>query len=253
MLREIAVEPWVVVRRGSWIGTGGPLLLASVYGPALVVLAMLVAFVELVWGGAGYGLLTRDPLSVVADPALRPDPVRFYVGFLSNLGVLLWAITAGGTLLAFAVLRDEGDVRLARFFGFAGLFTTFLMIDDVYMLHEINGTNSGGRVREILQRFPPSAVFKAAYAVGMVVLLWGWRKVILGQTRWSLLLVSLGMFALSMGWDELVDQRLAPGTLLSVKITVDRSFFLEDATKFLGIAGWLGYFGLSSFEALRRR
>ena len=71
--------------------------------------------------------LTRDPLAVTDSPP--------YVGFLSNMGIIIWNITVGITLITSMVLFVKSDSRF-RFFLYSCLFTFLLMVDDLFMLHE---------------------------------------------------------------------------------------------------------------------
>jgi hypothetical protein len=60
----------------------------------------------------------------------------WYAGLLSGLGVLLWCATASVSLFAAALLKQTGADEAYRFMLAAGLVSGFLMLDDLYRLHE---------------------------------------------------------------------------------------------------------------------
>lgn len=75
--------------------------------------------------------LTRDPLAIMGKKSAP------HLGSLSNLGVLLWCMTA--SVCAFTGLRLAAgtvDRRAGVFLLVAAGFTAVLMLDDLFMLHE---------------------------------------------------------------------------------------------------------------------
>src|SRR5690606_17216979 len=83
--------------------------------------------------------------SIVFDIPIRKlvvDPVqtfngRFFVGFLSNLTILVWAIGAYVTLFTWRIVKAvKGPQEWQRFFFLAGSFTVVLMLDDFFLIHE---------------------------------------------------------------------------------------------------------------------
>ena len=72
---------------------------------------------------------TRDPLSVMDAP--------FYIGIVSNIGIVFWA--AGATICFFAsaiVSRLPHSSNSTNFLLFGGIITTVLLLDDLFLLHE---------------------------------------------------------------------------------------------------------------------
>jgi hypothetical protein len=92
-------------------------------------------------GGAGFTILvsrlTGNPVWVlVKDPAATRSFLP-YIGMLSNWGVLLWNASAVICLFSAVVLRQQKASDPAfKFLLASGIFSFWLGIDDLYMLHD---------------------------------------------------------------------------------------------------------------------
>jgi hypothetical protein len=92
-------------------------------------------------GGAGFTVLiaklTGDPIWMLTrDPA---DTRRFppYIGMLSNWGVMLWTATAVICLFSAVLLKQQKAPHATfKFFVASGIFSLWLGIDDLFMLHD---------------------------------------------------------------------------------------------------------------------
>jgi hypothetical protein len=92
-------------------------------------------------GGAGFTVLvaklTGNPIWMLAkDPA---DTKRFasYIGMLSNWGAILWTAAAVICLFSAVLLKQQKAPNLTvRFLMVSGIFSLWLGIDDLYMLHD---------------------------------------------------------------------------------------------------------------------
>lgn len=183
---------------------------ALICGGALTVIVPIILAVNLT--GIPASKLVDDPTYIMKAP--------FFVGFLSNMGVLLWAATTAILLFsAFLSIRTVHRSESSGFLLCSGLLTGLLTLDDLFLLHE--------------EVFPvyvgiDENVVHAAYLVCISMYLLYFRTMIL-RTDYLLLGMALGLFAVSM----IVDFRLF---YLRYRI------LLEDAAKFIGIAFWLGYF-----------
>ena len=103
-------------------------LLASLYLPTA---ALLLATAVVGWiTGKSIGLLTGDPLAI-----LHGHPLT---GALSNLGVLVWCAAATICLFTWVVRRHQrASGRVAPPFLLAsGLLMVFMMVDDLYQVHD---------------------------------------------------------------------------------------------------------------------
>ena len=188
-------------------------LLAGIYLPILALLiAMQIAASR---GGVSLSRYTRDPLA-------HFDDASPFLGSLSNIGVLLWCAAA-------AICIFTGLLLASRFFFAFGLLTAWLAADDLFLLHE--------RVIPGLTGLSQNVVY-GIYVIGVAALLIAFRRRVL-RSDFLMLLFSLGFFAVSILADLLLDRDFAWHHLI------------EDGSKLLGIAGWLGYLGRVSMLAIR--
>lgn len=154
--------------------------------------------------------MTRDPAAITG--------AEFYLGFLSNLGIMLWAATVAVCLFAAAVLRRWRVQRQSLFLLVSGLFSLVLVLDDAFMLHE--------DVLPYRLHVPQLAVY-----AGYVVLVSGYlvffaRDIL--RTDYLLLAIALSFLGLSMGMDEFLPFS-------------DLETMIEDGMKFAGIVFWTSY------------
>jgi hypothetical protein len=152
--------------------------------------------------------VTHDPLAVAKEP--------FYVGALSNLGVLVWWTVAVACLLAAIVLRHERR-DLAQPLAAAGVLSAVLALDDLFMGHDVILPDKLG---------VPEPVTYAAYAVIGVAFLWIFRA-FLRRTPLLLLGVAALFFAASTGID-----------LGTEGDEEERLAAIEDVLKLFGIVTW---------------
>ena len=154
---------------------------------------------------------TRDAIDVLGAPT--------YVGFVSNLGAVIWVVAATSCLLAAAVIARTGaSLPDVRFLTATGLLTSLAAADDMFLIHE----------RAIT---PIAGGSEAAYAAVWAGLLVAYLAVA-GRSLlryWSPLLVVVAvLFIASIGIDV-----LAPLT--------DAWTFVEDSAKYVGIVFWAVY------------
>ena len=164
---------------------------------------------------------TRDPAATTgAHPLL---------GVVSNIGVLCWCATAVACFLSAAVLhRQASRSRLRPFLFSAGLLTSVLLFDDLFMLHDWF---------VVYELQMDEKLLFAVYGLMLATFLVRFRDVIL-SSQYVLLELALGFFAISLAMDA-----LAPETLRMQHL-------YEDGAKLLGIVSWLGYFVGAALEAL---
>lgn len=162
------------------------------------------------------------------DPAVLSN-IHPLMGAISNLGILLWATTVAVCLFTATVLQKHHPEAPQRTFLLCfGLFTSVLMIDDLFMIHE-----------EIAPRY---LFVDEVYVLGMYGLLLGGGIVYFGRvilsTPYAYLLTALLFFGGSIVIDLVWD------------VWSEWPVFLEDSAKFLGIVSWLGYFSIICYAAL---
>jgi hypothetical protein len=176
------------------------------------------------------GVFTRDPLQLLGAP--------FYTGIVSNLGVLIGFGGAAVCLFAGAVLPQRSErSRMKQFLLWTGILTAVLVVDDLFMLHDIVIPDH----LHIREQFVYAAyvVVAAAYAFSF------WR--VLWASGAALILIAVACAGLSV----LMDQGHAIYVLLGTDV-IPTNYLIEDGTKFVSIASWAAYGILRSYEALER-
>ncbi len=173
----------------------------------------------------GVTVLGSIPLTdLMRDPTAVAD-IPFYIGFVSNIGILLWCAAAAVCLFSWNLLkRLKSNFPNQSFLFWSGTLTIILLLDDLFLLHEDVFPNGLGISQKIV----------IGSYLGMVL---GWlllfRNEILASD-FSFLLLALGFFGLSVGvdyLDELVERFVGQWRI-----------FFEDGFKLLGIGCWLYYF-----------
>lgn len=194
--------------------------LLAVGAPALTLLLILL----LVSKSADIPIstFTRDPTAVLQG--------KFYVGLLSNTGIVLWS--AAAAICIFSAVLAGGDLhgrRLRLFLLASGLFTLLLLMDDLFLFHEeIAPHFLNVRERYVLLSY---GLIMAAYLVKF------WRTIL--ETDFSLLFVAGGCFMLSVFIDK------------NSFAALPDPYLLEDGAKFSGIAFWLLYLSRTALQAHR--
>ena len=155
--------------------------------------------------GASFGEFSRDPTAVLNG--------HVYIGYLSNLGVLIWSVGASAPLVAAAALARTPAARLLTV---GGALTALMVVDDMFLLHDRVLTTVG-----IPQ--PAVAIF---YAVLTAAFAWHYRR----QLGSALLLIgaACAFWGLSAAFDAVLDS----GETQVFEVAV------EDGAKFIGIGLW---------------
>lgn len=179
-------------------------LIALAYAAPLAVLACTVHLSAL--RNVPLHQLLRDPLAVARLP--------YYVGAISNLGVVCWSASLGVALFL-ACLRNVAPAA-RRFFMCFGALTCLLVMDDLYQLHEEVIPKYGGHDQALL----------GAYGLLAALLLLGNRRFILSHP-YGHLVAALAFFATSVAFDA-----FNPGVPYALGVLI------EDGAKLLGIVAW---------------
>jgi len=197
-------------------------LLIVIYTPMFFIL-LLAAYLIVRWN-IRVSYLFKDPAVIVKAP--------FYLGALSQLGCILWAVTAGICLFSGVVIGKKGDKKTAFFLVCFGCITTALLFDDMFMFHVwIAAKNIG------ISQLTVLSIFAAVVILNLVF----WRSEIL-KTQYVILIMALGFFATSMMVDSFNHY---------FDFTRPYKHWVEDGSKLLGIAGWCGYFVITSYDCVR--
>jgi hypothetical protein len=168
--------------------------------------------------------LTQDTVTV-----LNGAP---YIGLLSNLGILVWCAAAAICFFTAYILR-EYTVEDAKFFVSAGLLTTFVMLDDLFLFHDY----------VYVSWLPHShMLIIAAYGLGVILLVARFRKIV-RESFYALFVTALLCFAIAAVPDLQNKAFLLPNTFPSTLV--------EDGFTLLAILFWLVYFAHTAAARVR--
>ncbi|QIL75548.1 hypothetical protein [Hymenobacter sp. HDW8] len=154
-------------------------------------------------------LFTKDTNSIAGSP--------FYYGMLSNLGAVFWACAAAICFLGSnVVLFDEA---IKTFFTWSFLFSSLLLFDDLFLLHE-----------QILPVYLgiSEVVWFGIYVLAMLVYIVKYRMILI-RGPYLYFLLSVFFFGMSI----LID---------IIPFEVKGEIIIEDGFKFLGIIYWMAFF-----------
>ena len=195
------------MRDGGWIGWVGAV--ALLYGTVAMI-------------GTSHGVplahLTKDPMAVLEGPV--------YTGAFSHLGLFLWV--AAATLCFFAA-ASRGALK--RFFLASGCLTTLLLIDDLFLLHELVLPEGLGIKQKLV--YAGWGLLGAAYLIVHA------RTIL--SLRPAPLVAAFTCFAMSIGFDVVADRWHLQHALWNGA---------EDGLKLLGITCWAAFFWRASREAI---
>ncbi len=200
----MSAAPFVSLQRYGLLNRKG---LLALYLPIVALLCLVTI--------AAFTLHT--PLSSLTRDMAGIAHVHPFIGVVSNVGILLWCATAVICLFSRNLLRQQGLHEEARFLLWAGLMTTVLLFDDLFMIHEYIAP---------VHLHVNEKVVLASYACAAGAYLLSHRRLILA-TNYRLLAAAMVLFTVSM----LVDISDVSGWWR----------LGEDGFKILGIASWLGY------------
>ena len=209
-------------------------ILFIVYLPVTIVLALFLS-ISLIYD-IPISIFTTDS-AVIAKSNLislvEPNTARYvvpFIGIISNLGILLWTVSASTCFFGFAIityLKKSLQNEYSLFLVFFGFVSLFLLLDDLLLFHEL--------IAPYL--FIPEVIVYAIYGMIVLFAIVRFRKVIL-QTEWIILCLALIFFFLSMAIDYFL--------ILGDRATLHSLF--EDGFKLFGIASWVSYFVIVSFR-----
>jgi hypothetical protein len=206
-------------------GSAASWLYAAALAPPALILLLAAA-----QDAVPLGHLTRDAQAV----AVETGRVRAVHGALSNVGVVIWVLSAGAALgCAAAVLAAGGARRRAAFLAAGAAIGLALAIDDLFMIHE------GGRMEALGGEVLAFAVAAAAAAAYVAV----FRREIRESPCPGLLALAFAFFAASLAVDLLGPGAVAPEAVHPA---------VEDGAKLLGIFAWAGFHAAASVAAATR-
>lgn len=190
------------------------------FRPQLKLVLFLAPVVLALGGLALVRKFTGIPLPVFMEDPAATSETPFYVGIVSNVGILLWCAAAAICFFCAAILfRARADKNQQTFFLCSGLMLSVLLLDDLFMLHESVLPDYLGIPQNLVQ---------ASYAVMALLYVWRFWKMIFNAEHAMLFMA----FAF-LGFSVLCDV---------VHFRVPAHELFEEGSKLLGITSFLIYF-----------
>lgn len=187
--------------------------LLGVYAGTFLILFTLV-ILRMV-KGIPIQVFTMDPAATMKAP--------FYIGIVSNFGILLWGATATVCLFSYALTRENPAAKeTSLFLLFSGVFTLTLLADDQLQIHE--------KLVPYFLHFSENWIY-ATYVVAAIFYFAGFRKFIL-RTDYLILLLSFFFFFLSIVADFFPH-------------TQREHYLFEDGFKLVGVVSWFTYYAVT--------
>jgi hypothetical protein len=177
----------------------------------VTVIPVGVIFISLkLYNNTSLDFLTRDPAMLTNSPP--------YIGLFSNIGMLLWSACTGICLFTYAIVRPiKRYWEISNFLLWSGGFTAFLMLDDIFLLHEDVFPFIGIPEKLVYVFY---VLFSLFFAIKI-------RKFV-KKTEFIILFAAVGCLAASLICDALFGEHVIAK--------------LEDVFKIAGISLWLTYF-----------
>jgi hypothetical protein len=153
----------------------------------------------------------------------------FFAGFVAQLAGILWSASLTTCFFALFVLGSQnGSFASAKRLLFTGgILTLALLMDDIFLFHEEIAPNYLG----INEKF----VIVSYGLLALYFVFANWREIL--SSEYLILGLALGLFGFSIFLDAL------PIDDFHLRYFWEQlEMFLEDGSKFAGIATWLTYF-----------
>ena len=197
-----------------WAGSI-PMLLICV-GIALAMLAAVILIKVVV--GESFSFYTREPAYIANLSPLA--------GILSNAGILIWSVSASVCFLTAYVCAMRRSFFLAT-----GLLSSLLVLDDMFMFHDVIFPDYLGVSENLVYGF---------YVTFMVGYLIRFKNDLLA-TQYPLFLTAGGFLALSILADLII-----PHSLYGRHV-------IEDGAKIVGICCWSGFYFTTCAQVLKNQ
>lgn len=198
----------------SWLPLSGQLR-------AIGTITVLVYFpLALVMAWAGFQ--QRVPIVELFREPKGDADVPFYTGAFTSIGVIFWSAATSACVLVGTLLWRSWR-RMAAFLISMSLLTSFLLLDDIFLLHESVGPSYG----------VPERVVIVTHGVLLLIGLFFFRREVM-QTSFAILALSLALFAVSLFIDH--------GPVGPLGLSYTTEYYWEEVFKLFGIVTWFLYF-----------
>lgn len=196
------------------------LILVIVYAATTALLSIVILL------GIEYNIeldhFTQDPATITNSP--------FYIGFFSNVGIMLWCASAVICIFGWRIIPKAEQTKNVRSFLLASSLLSFLLLfDDLFMMHE--------EVYPVYFSIPENAVYLFYLNLALIYAV-VFRDIIL-KSEYLLLVLA----ALLIGVSTVIDTMPMP---------IPEDSFLEDTFKLFGIVSWFLFFTRYCFTELKK-
>jgi hypothetical protein len=199
------------------------LVLTYIFTPGILILAITVFITKS--NNIRFEMVSRDPVQI-----FKGKP---YIGILSNMGILLWCATSTIILYSSLICRIlKRSPTETNFLFFSGLLSIFLMIDDLFLLHDVIFP----KYLMINQK-----LFYLVYGFSVIAIFIRYYRIML-NTDYVLLMIAFILLGLSAITD----------VLLAMGLHFKHEYGYEDSFKFLGIIAWFSYFSRTAFKFVKK-
>jgi hypothetical protein len=196
------------------------------YLPVFILFGVIVAWAK-TSESVAISMFFRD-IAATAD-------LPFYVGFISQLGVVLWCASAVVCFFAYVLVRkgNPRNTRSARFLLHSAIVTTLLLFDDLFLFHE---------------EIAPNYLFvKEKFVLLFYLILCGLylianRDEIL-SLEYALMVLALTFFVVSVFIDKLPEVIYE-----NIEFIEENEVLFEDGFKFMGIVTWFLFLARYSYS-----
>ncbi len=160
----------------------------------------------------------------------------FYAGSVSQFGLLLWSSAATlcyFTYFSLKLLKYPRKEAL-NFLLFASILTTYLMLDDTYMLHE-------EFFPDFLQIIPEEVIIFILGLSMLAFLYFNWQEIMRGD--YWLMLLAFAFFGTSIVFDS-IPTRLYENIYFIEKV----EHLVEDGAKMAAIFTWVAFYARYAYH-----
>lgn len=172
-----------------------------------------------------YSDLTRDPIQLLNG--------NMYHGLLSNVGMVVWSFSLGYSFFMIVLLKNIPGTRNEKsLFVMAFLLTGILLLDDMFMLHDVYFTYYLHTKEFYLYSF------YALFAIGFLVV--NWRYIL--KNNLMMLIAAFGF----LGFSVFID-------VINKYVFIPEEYLVEDGLKFLGITNWAVYLFDTGYNIIMKR
>ena len=198
------------------------LTLVYIFTPGIIILGLGIYLTES--NNIHFEMVSRDPIQI-----LNGKP---YIGIISNIGILMWCATCTILLYSSLICRIKNrPPRETNFLFFSGLLSIFLMIDDLFLMHDVI--------------FPEylkidEKIFYVVYGLSVIAIFLRFYKIML-TTDYVLLMLAFFL----LGFSAITD------IVLTLGLHLKHEYAFEDSFKFLGIIAWFSYFSRTGFKFVK--